>query len=47
MYVIWMESTGLQLLISSLPRSGEEQTAADKPPRSAAEGGGLPGRQGT
>lgn len=32
----------LQLLISSLPRPGEGQTAADKSPRGAAKGAGRP-----
>lgn len=36
-----------RLLISSLLRPGEEQTAADKSPRGAAKGGGLLGRQST
>lgn len=36
-----------RLLISSLLRPGEEQTAADKSPRGATKGGGLLGRQST
>lgn len=36
-----------QLLISSWPSPGEEQTAADQSPRDAAKGAGPPGSQST